>query len=65
VELVETLWSLGHETSSRALTLKVSVFSFASKIRITSCSSSSWIFFILATFETKTIFFMLQVGRSG
>ncbi len=74
---LESLWSLGHKTSSEALALKINVFSLvfflASRIRTTSYISSSWVFFILATFETKTMsithcfssFFMLQARRLG
>jgi hypothetical protein len=51
--------------------LKVSVFFLASKTRMTSCSSSFWVFLILTTSKTRTtnyicclgLFFMLQVKR--
>jgi hypothetical protein len=59
-ELVESLWSLGHEISSEAFALKVSVFFLvffhASRIRMTSYNSLSWVFLILVTFETKPWF---------
>jgi hypothetical protein len=52
---LESLWSLGHEISKGALALKVSVFFLASKTRTMSYCSLSWVFLIVATFETKTM----------
>jgi hypothetical protein len=70
VEL-EELVELGARNIKWSPCLKFFFFFLASRTKMTSCSSLSWVFFVLATSKTRTMnithrpssFFMLQAGR--